>query len=72
MSDNGEEYVIIEHRSGGSFGTFVPIPILAEPEQDYRFDAAQLERDVAAGAVGIFASGPGQSHTFGWSRSIRD
>jgi gas vesicle protein len=23
MSDNGEEYVIIEHRSGGSFGTFV-------------------------------------------------
>ena len=23
MSENGEEYVIIEHRSGGSFGTFV-------------------------------------------------
>lgn len=23
MSDNGEDYVIIEHRSGGSFGTFV-------------------------------------------------
>ena len=23
MSDNGEEYVIIEHRSGGSFGTFI-------------------------------------------------
>lgn len=23
MSDNGEDYVIIEHRSGGSFGTFI-------------------------------------------------
>lgn len=42
-----------------SFGSFVPIPILLEPEKDYEFDAEDLRREIRGrGVSAILLSNP--------------
>lgn len=42
-----------------SFGSFVPIPILLEPEKDYAFDADALKREIRGrGVSGVLLSNP--------------
>lgn len=43
----------------GSFGTFVPIPILVEPETGYEFSSKQLEREILGrGISALLLSNP--------------
>jgi len=43
----------------GSFGTFIPIPILVEPETGYEFSAKQLEREILGrGISALLLSNP--------------